>query len=108
MPLEAVDILPGAVPGAAPELTSGALAAPFGAGEGVLLMPLLAVLDVGDIALPDDAGAMFPGVPDGVTCGAVIAPVGAGEAVWVLCAQAMPVLMSRAVDANHNVRIVVS
>ena len=108
MPFEAVDILPGAVPGAAPELTSGALAAPFGAGLGVLLVPLVPELDIADMELPDGAGAMFPGEPDGVTCGAVTAPVGAGEAVWELCAQAMPVVMSRAVDANHNVRIVVS
>jgi hypothetical protein len=106
MPLEAVDILPGAVPGAAPALTSGALAAPFGAGEGVLLVPLLAVPDIADIVLPEDAGAMFPGVPDGVTRGAVTAPVGAGAGVCVLCAQAMPVVINRAVDANHNVRIV--
>jgi hypothetical protein len=108
MLLEAVDILPGAVPGAAPALTSGALAAPFGAGVGVLLVPLLAVLDIDDIELPEDAGAMFPGAPDGVTCGAVTAPVGAGAAVGVLCAQAMPVVISSAVDANHNDRIVVS
>jgi hypothetical protein len=106
MPFEAVDILPGAVPGAAPELTSGALAAPFGAGEGVLPEPL-AGLDIADTELPDD-GAMFPGVPDGVTCGAVTAPVGAGEAICVLCAQAMPVVMSRAVDANHSDRMIVS
>jgi len=108
MPFEAVDILPGAVPGAAPELTSGALAAPFGAGVGVLLAPLVAGLDIADIALPEDAGAMFPGLPEGFTCGADIAPVGAGAAVWVLCAEAMPVVISSAVDANHNDRIVVS
>jgi hypothetical protein len=100
--------LPGAVPGAAPELTSGALAAPFGAGEGVLGVPLVAEFDIADIELPEGAGAMLPGLPEGLTCGAEIAPVGAGAAVVVLCAQAMPVLISNAVDANHIVRIVVS
>ncbi len=100
--------MPGAVPGAAPALTSGALVAPFGAGDGVLGVPVPAGLDIADIALPEEAGAIFPAEPEGVTCGAVTAPVGAGAGVWVLCAQAMPVVISKAVDANHNDRIVVS
>jgi len=106
MPLGAGAILPGEVPGAAPAATSGAPTAPVGAGEDAL--PLDGALLMAAIGLLDGAGAILPGEPDGETCGELTAPAGAGEAVWVLCAKAMPVLINKAVDANHNVRIVVS
>jgi len=103
MPFEAVDILPGAVPGGAPELTSGALAAPLGAG----VVWLTGRLDIAVVLL--GPGDMFPGaVPEGVTCGALTAPVGAGLVTGPDCAQAMPVLMSKAVEANHNDRMMFS
>jgi hypothetical protein len=106
MRLGAGAILPGEVPGAAPAVTSGAATAPFGAGAEA---PALAgALLMADIGVLDGVGAILPGEPVGETCGALTAPVGAGEGVWLLCAQAMPVVSNKAVDANHNVRIVVS
>ncbi len=106
MPLGVGAILPGEVPGAAPAVMSGAPTAPVGAGADAL--PLDGALFMADIGLLDGVGAILPGEPDGETCGELTAPAGAGEAVWVLCAQAMPVVINKAVDANHNDRIVVS
>jgi len=98
--------LPGAVPGAAEAETSGALAAPFGAGDETPLLEGEAEL----IALPAlEAGAIFPdAAPEGATCGEEMAPVGAGAAVVALCARAMPVVISKAVEASQIERMIIS
>ena len=101
-------ILPGAAPGLL-AVTSGAPAAPFGAGDET---PLLGVaLDAVGVGVyePELAGAMLPGeVVDGATGGDDMAPVGAGDEVVVFCAQARPVVISKAVEASQIVRMIVS
>ncbi len=98
--------MPGAVPGAAEAETSGAPAAPFAAGDETPLLEGEAEL----IALPElDEGAILPGAaPEGATCGDAMAPVGAGAAVVALCARAMPVVISKAVEASQIERMIIS
>jgi hypothetical protein len=98
--------LPGAVPEAAEADTSGALVAPLGPGDETPLFDAALKL----VALPElDEGAIFPGVAlEGATCGDEMAPVGAGDAVVALCARAMPVVISKAVEASQIERMIIS
>jgi len=107
-------VLPGDVLGAA-AVTSGALTAPFGAGDAAPLLLDAAALDMLMVPALELVGAMFPGEAwEGATCGEAMEPVGAGAVVEAvvggvaLWAQAMLVVISNAVEASQIVRMIVS
>lgn len=98
-------ILPGAALAA---VTLGALTAPLGAGVAEPALPE-AGPDMLIVPVPGLAGAMFPGeAPGEVTGGEATEPCGAGALVVALWAQAMPVVISKAVGASQIVFMIVS
>lgn len=97
---------------AAAAVTSGALTAPLGAGDAALPFGVAALERLVVPAL-ELVGAIFPGEAwEGDACGEEIEPVGAGAVVeavvGALWAKAMPVVISKAVEASKIVRINVS